>query len=544
MFFDASLISNSVHEIFVSFWSPETRVGLRSSPHRNVCFLICLDVFLCTRHLIHWMNRSFTSTLLVVGHAFFFLNCVAAEEANSNWGNLVTAGSKPKMASPVPNANAYYVSSNGSDSADGSNAHPFFTLGRAKVAMESNSVHTTYVEAGTYSLSSVFTLTAKDSGMTLKADSGQVVLLEGMAEGMSNLIVLDDVTGVTIEGLNFVNTGMRGAAVTLQNASGNKIIGNHFTNTGEAILLVDGASNNTISGNEMDDSITSAVEVKDGSNNNVLDSNLIDGVGNTNTKGGGFFLHGVNGNKITHNLIENTSGMGIGISNWDKATINVGNLIEYNIVLNSDLRSSDSGSIYMLGRSHIDTQALIAYNFVDGTGPSHGHSVGIYLDDSTSGVKVFGNIVRNVGSDAVQFHGGDNLDVRNNILDIGSGRATAAFFQSAPADTNPTNTMLKDTFSQNIIYSTSMKPRLFVYLNGGQPAISKNLFFNVTGASMQTDGPTRDSDPITGDPKFAAPISGNYALALSSAASSIGFQPIDQNAMGLHPTSEHWYPFQ
>jgi len=479
------------------------------------------------------MKRFFLILLFVnASSALLFFLRVPAQETKSDPSPAVKAGFQA----------AYYISPDGDDTADGSSEHPFATFERAKRAMESGAVRTTYVKAGTYSLPSVLTLTATDSGVTFAAYPGQEAVVEGMAEGLSNLVMLKDATGVTISRLSFINTGLGAAAVTLQHASNNKIVGNHFANTGEAILLADGASGNTVSGNQMDNSATSAVEVKDGSNNNVLDSNLINGVDAPNTKGGGFFLHGVNGNKITHNLIENTAGMGIGISNWDKITINIGNIVEYNRVLNADLRSSDSGSIYMLGRSHIDTQSVIGYNFVDGTGSIHRHSVGIYLDDSTSGVRVIGNIVRHVGSDAVQFHGGDNLEVRNNILDLGPGKATAALFQSAPADTGPTNTMLNDTFNQNIIYSTSTKPKLFAYIEGGRPQISKNLYFNPTGASMQTEPPTQDTSPVMGDPKFTAASSGNYAFPQGSAPLPIDFQPIDQTSMGLHPTGDHWYP--
>ncbi len=184
---------------------------------------------------------------------------------------------------------------------------------------------------------------------------------------------------------------------------------------------------------------------------------------------------------------------------------------------------------------------LIANNLIDDIGSGSHHTVGIYLDDSTSGVVVAGNILRNTGTYAVQIHGGDNNDIRNNIFDLGPATASAVLFQSAPADTNPTNTMLNNSVTRNIVYSTSATPRLYDYIDGRSPVIMANLYFNTTGAAMRTAPPTLDTSPLFGDPRFAAPGGGNYALQAGSAASAIGLRSIDQAAIGLHPSTAHWY---
>jgi parallel beta-helix repeat protein len=103
------------------------------------------------------------------------------------------------------------------------------------------------------------------------------------------------------------------AGVVLTVANGNSIVANHFSNTGEAVLLTDGSSDNMLSGNEMDNSATSAVEVKNGSNDNVSDSNLVNG----------------------------------------------------------------TGAIYMLARSGIDTQTVISGKQVDGTGGNYAPGAGV-----------------------------------------------------------------------------------------------------------------------------------------------------------------------
>ena len=196
----------------------------------------------------------------------------------------------------------------------------------------------------------------------------------------------------------------------------------------------------------------------------------------------------------------------------------------------------------MLGRSHVDTQAVIANNLVDGTGAGgDAHTIGIYLDDSTSGVRVENNIVRNIGTHGLQIHGGDDITIRNNIFDLGSGNATAVLFQAAPADTNPTNTMRNNNVVGNVILSGSRSPDAYSYLDGGSPNIAGNLYHDTAGASFATAAPTRDSNPKYGDPRFANAAGGDYTLQGGSAASAIGFQAINQSAMGLHPTTAHWY---
>ena len=452
-----------------------------------------------------------------------------------------TPSPAPPSTPSAPSGPAFFVATNGSDGGDGSAAHPFATLAKAQAAMEGSTTHTTYVEGGTYNLSSTLALGSKDSGMSFLAYPGQTPVLDGGSAHLGTLISINGAQNVTLSGLSFANTASGAAAVSLTNTSSSQIVGNHFSNTGEALLLT-GSSNNTVSGNEMDNSAQDAVEVKDGSNNNTLDSNLINGTGASNTTGGGFFLHGVDGNSITHNLVENTAGMGIGVENWDNTTINVGNIIEYNVVRNTSTQSQDSGAIYMLGRSHVNTQATIANNLVDGTGASgSAHTIGIYLDDSTSGVTVQNNIVRNIGTHGVEIHGGDNITVQNNVFDLGTTATSAVLFQAAPADTNPTNTMLNDNVTKNIIYGASASQTPYSYIAGGSPNISGNLYYNTSGATMRSAAPTADSNPTYGNPNFANASAGNYALQTGSAAGAIGFQSISQSQIGLNPTTAHWY---
>jgi hypothetical protein len=452
--------------------------------------------------------------------------------------------SPPPPPPPPPAAAGFYVSPNGSDSNSGSAGSPFKTLAKALSAMEGSSTHTTYLQSGTYNLTSTLNLGTAASGMTFAAASGATPILDG-GGSLTTLVQLNGATGVTLQGLTFQHTNLSGrAAVVLNGASSNKIISNHFTNNGEGLLVTGGSNNNTVSGNELDNSSSSAVEVQNNSNGNTFDSNLVNGTGAIGTQGGGFFLHGANNNTISHNMVKNTAGIGIGVENWDSNTVNVGNVITGNIVQNSNTSalSTDSGAIYELGRSNVDTKSIISNNYISGpnqAAASGAHIIGIYLDDNASGVQVTNNIVANTISNSVQIHGGNNVTLTNNIFDLGANGLSAILFQGRAPDGGGAS-MTNDVAKQNIIVSSSANPTAFSDIDGGTPTIGSNFFMDLVNSNFRTNG-LAQTNAHFGNAAFVNEAAGNYALGSNSGATAIGFVPINQASMGLHATTAHWY---
>lgn len=441
----------------------------------------------------------------------------------------------PAAAAAPPGA--FYVASDGDDTHDGSRAHPFATLARAVGAMRGSPVRCTVVDAGHYHVATTINLGPQDSGVRLVAAPGPQPILDG--EGAAGgIVALEDANDVTVQGLGFINTAPGSPALRASHSNRAAIVANHFSQVGTAILLL-GTSNSLVAGNAIEDAAHSGIEAADQSDRNLIDSNTINGAGGPETHGGGIMLHGATGNGITHNLVENTGGMGIGVENWDAGTINRHNTVAFNVVRNVDLAAVDSGAIYVLGRSRIDTGIVIAENMVDGSGPTTAHAVGIYLDDSTSGADVYGNIVRHAGSDGLQIHGGSNNRVEGNVFDLGTGTASAMLFQAAPADTHPDNAQVGNTVRANVILSARRDPKVFVWLDGGRPTISGNLYFNTLGAAMPMPAEATDTAPRVGDPRFANAPGGDYRLLPGSAA--LGFMVIDQDGMGLRPPSGQAY---
>jgi parallel beta-helix repeat protein len=392
-------------------------------------------------------------------------------------------------------------------------------------------------------MSSTLTLDSSANGMTFASAPGQHAVLDG-GGSLTTLIKLSGASGVTLQGLTFQNTSLNSrAALVLNAASKNSIVGNYFSHNGEGMLLDNNSNNNTVSGNEVDNSATSGIEAQGGSSGNTFDSNVINGTGAIGTAGGGFFFHGVNNNMISHNLVENTAGSGIGVDNWDSSTVNVGNQILDNIVKNTNTstQSTDSGAIYELGRSQVDTKSVISGNYISGSGTAGNHVVGIYLDDYADGVTITNNIVSGVSMHAVQIHAGSNNTVQNNIFDLSSITKSGVLLQSTYGTALGTPLpMTNNVVSGNIFASTSSSPVAFSNISGGSPSISNNFYMDLINSSFQTGGFSQ-SNAHYGNAQFNNQSSGDYSLQSTSPVLATGFKSIDQSVIGLHPTTTHWY---
>jgi Right handed beta helix region len=135
-------------------------------------------------------------------------------------------------------------------------------------------------------------------------------------------------------------------------------------------------------------------------------------------EGLGVFLHGV-GQQVTHCLIHDAPRMAIAFH---------GNLhrVEGNHIRHVALETEDVSAIYTTGRNWIGARgSVIRHNFIHdvlGFGwngqrwqsPYLAH--GIYLDDSTGGVDVLGNIVVRAASSSLYGHNARDCRVKGNIF--------------------------------------------------------------------------------------------------------------------------------
>ena len=191
-----------------------------------------------------------------------------------------------------------------------------------------------------------------------------------------------------------------------------------------------------------------------------------------------------------------------------------------------------------MDRSHSAVGNQITNNIIDGNGGIHflnNWTKAIYLDDLMSNVLVSGNVCRNCGQYALQYHAGDHNNVVNNIFDL-SGGALLGLYQNNPLMTG--YGMAGNAFQNNIVYFSSTVPNplwtVRIESRDALPADATNLYYSATGASISDGGQIVDANPVYGDPQFSHPSGGDYSMtATSPAYTQIQFQalPTDQGPL-------------
>jgi hypothetical protein len=380
----------------------------------------------------------------------------------------------------VPTGEAFYVALNGNDSWVGDLAAPnaagtdgpFANLARAQQAMEASSIKTTYVEGGTYHLTSTLTLTSADNGENWRhypaGEVDRTILDGGATSGTTGTtwgMVINGGSNITVDGLEFQHFTYAGIAV-----HGGAMFENQFPAVGTA-------------------------------DSNVIENNMIHDLFSasaSNGNGGNIYIEGQATNtKIYNNVTYNNTGMGITVhadsdGNTPKDTIS-GTDIQNNVILNVNTSDTDSGAIYMQDVTHASTSIMIKNNFIRDYGSNN--CKGIYLDDGLSNATVTQNIVTGIGGTyAVQFHGGNNDYVSGNIFDLGNtGSLYAVLYQSSRlglpmTDNGITGNIIIGNFAGTGSYSGNV-----VYFaaspSASYPTVRDNAYHNYN-ASARNDAPS------------------------------------------------------
>ncbi len=147
--------------------------------------------------------------------------------------------------------------------------------------------------------------------------------------------------------------------------------------------------------------------------NNRAENNEVHDVGTGGGSKQGITITGCS-NSVANNHIYNILTHGISGGGME-------NIIEYNIVERTNLEMGDTGGIYYLNYG-LGYGTIIRYNIVkDSVGlmPVPGFSgegaLGIYIDDCTSGVEIYGNVVYNAKEPGTFLHGGRYNKIYNNL---------------------------------------------------------------------------------------------------------------------------------
>jgi hypothetical protein len=221
---------------------------------------------------------------------------------------------------------------------------------------------------------------------------------------------------------------------------------------------------------------------------------------------------------------------------------------EYNDIRRTNLETNDTGAIETLGRDRALTGTIIRYNLIldtigmkhtpDGKLLSPFYTWGIYLDDYSSGMQIYGNIVARNFRGAYHNHLGFDNIVENNIFVDG---------HLQQGEWNGRADMRRNTFTNNVV-AYSNPEASYLRSGGWDPEVLKACDRNVIwwqgGDLARAEKPTPagswekwqelgfDTHSVLADPLFVDAANDDYRLKPGSPALKLGFKPIPVEKIG------------
>jgi Right handed beta helix region len=386
----------------------------------------------------------------------------------------------------------FYVSTNGSDTNPGTLAAPFLTLGRAQSAMQASTTKTTYVRAGSYSLSAIsncngdgmscgVVMTQADDGETFSyypPDGINSASLTGGAtasgDGLYTVFNVDGTSNVTINGLS-INNFQYAGIVSLGGTSGLVVINNEIFNGYYVPGVLSGAA--------------------------------------------GVMCYGCADTTISNNVIYNIAAFGVVFGNVNG---NISNLLIFaNVIFNTCTGLADCGAIYVQDTIATATNIQWTDNYILNGNTyallGSGYGAALYADDCTSNVTATGNVItgRN-GSNTIMLHGGSNDVFSGNITDLSIYQQSVMAFQTSNESGCSNGTMSSNMFTNNIITGAGGGGG-YLLLSGSPltpPTITDNNYYNYGGSAVNSSGAYSDSNPTFANPNFTSTTT--YALPSNS----------------------------
>jgi len=382
-------------------------------------------------------------------------------------------------------ASAFYVATNGSDSNAGTLAAPFATLSKAQAAMRaSGTILTTYIRAGSYSFPTPVQNCDGGTGITCgialtSADSGETWSYYP-PDGYDSA----DLTGGST-------------------AFGN---GLHF------IFNFDHTTNVTIDGLSLHDFQHSGFHSTGGDTNVILKDFIIFNEYATNSNfsaPGGISFYGPVGMTISHGVIHDTNSWGINITNPGSGSVLTNPHIDHMAIWNTCTAQADCSGIYQVDATRqTGTGAQWTNNYIRDANTfatlGSGFGSAMYADDCATDILATGNVItgRNGSNTAMLFHGGRNVRVNNNLIDLSTLGQSIVAFQTTTCPVN--SNMDGNQVEHNIVISGAAGGGYNI-LSGSPPTaptITANFYHNYGSGTLSSGGNYTDASPTTGDPKL------------------------------------------
>lgn len=227
------------------------------------------------------------------------------------------------------------------------------------------------------------------------------------------LVTLANVSHVTFQGL--ILDATRSNAVEIRGGSGNRIAGCVIRNIGNYGVTIEGGRNHGVIGCDVFDTGDGGVSLSGGDRQTLEPAGHF--VENCHFARQGrwskcyvpaIHMNGV-GLRASHNLIHDHPHCAILYGGND-------HLIEFNEIHHIALETGDVGAIYA-GRDYSMRGNRVRHNFIHHTGGVGMGSMGVYMDDCVSGTEISGNIFYKVQRAAFLGGGRDHLVINNIFVD-------------------------------------------------------------------------------------------------------------------------------
>ncbi len=378
---------------------------------------------------------------------------------------------------------------------------------------------------------------------------------------LNNLITLtgrgakEPIHNVRIAGFTLGACGS--AAVAMQSARDCTVAKSVFHNVGrEAVYVGSHSSENRVLGCDITDTGASGIRLR-GASETLVSNNHIHHLSVIQRNNPGVSVSGSK-NVASHNLIHDCPRSGIVYSGSD-------NVMEYNRIHHVNFEAADSCIIGMFcGGSYEKAMTrlgnIVRYNYVsDSIGyrmkqPGHWespcHTYGIRMDDLTSGVTVFGNIIVRTVSGAVQIHSGKDNVLENNIMVDGLS-SQVCFSNSLSEFKKIKSDMSGNRFVRNIVSYGNPEARLFAvggwtermmaesdynlfHAHGHVPVIRTLPGCKPADSFSKWKSFGYEKHSLLADPQFVDAANGDYRLRDDSPAWKLGFKRIPVEKIGLH----------
>ncbi|MBN2476630.1 MAG: right-handed parallel beta-helix repeat-containing protein [Pirellulales bacterium] len=389
----------------------------------------------------------------------------------------------------------------------------------------------------------------------------------------------------------------RGDAVQLRDSADCRVVGCTLRNTQDAGISISGGARCGVIGCDIYEVGTHGVSLQGGQQDTLTpgehfaENNYIHHTGVYYKQGVGVSLRGV-GNRASRNYIHDCPRFAVLYGGNDQ-------IIELNHMRHLNLETCDTGATYSGGRDWLSPRgSVIRYNYIHdvfGFGKAQHHTGpwitphycwGIYLDDNSAEVEVYGNIVVRALRGLLHFHcARDNL-VENNIFVDGMlqqiemngwndysrwidrmgpnyekysklpawQKYEGLMRGGHPKDAIP---MGGNRIRRNIIYYSAPEACLYKYRSTatrflGDFQCDENLVWH-QGAPLLIGGlkdvPEEkqwdtwremgfDRNSVVADPLFVDPANDDYRLRPDSPALKLGFQPIPVEKIGPYQSAD------